>query len=149
MQVFILHFVTLLSLSYAWTGCMEVGVKLNSPNSWVDNIKTPDVEECFLRCRLTETCLAFSWFSNQHINSNLKGHCVLINEIGGHVQDEFATSGRLHDCPVTIQPPIVVPNYWTGKPGVQWSEEEALIVKAKLYMVLNSGGTVINEYFSD
>ena len=146
MLLFIFHFVTLFCLSHAWKGCMEVGVKLNSPNSWIDASKTSNAEECFLWCRLTETCLAFTWFSNQHTNSNLRGHCVLINEIGGHVQNEFATSGRLQDCPVTIQPPIVIPNYWTGEPGEQWTEEEALIVKAKLYMVLNSGGTVTNEY---
>ena len=37
---------------------------------------------------------------------------------------------------------------WTGKRGAPWSQEEILMVKAKLVQVFLSSGSVYNEYLS-
>ena len=37
---------------------------------------------------------------------------------------------------------------WTGKGGAPWSQEEILMVKAKLVQVFLSSGSVYNEYLS-
>ena len=124
---------------------MVPGIKLTSPHLWLDNIKTTGVEECYYRCRGTQGCVAFTWFTFQH---NQKAHCVLMDKIGGHKEDEFAISGRIDDCPLPVEPPTVSPNYWTGEPGQDWTMEEALIVKAKLYMLFTAPGTVLNEYMA-
>ena len=124
---------------------MVPGIKLTSPHPWLDNIKTTGVEECYYRCRGTQHCVAFTWFTFQH---NQKAHCVLMDKIGDHKEDEFAISGRVDDCPLPVEPPTVSPNYWTGEPGEDWTMEEALIVKAKLYMLFTAAGTVINEYMT-
>ena len=123
---------------------METG-DLSSSESLLEDSKTADAEQCFHRCQGTKVCKGFTWFKVDHPVTSQRGHCHLVSSLKDHINNDFAVSGILENCFATIEPLYAQPNYWTGQPGDSWTEEEALIVKAKLYMLMMTSGSVVNE----
>ena len=72
----------------------------------------------------------------------------MIDLIGGRKEDKFAISGHMQDCPLPADLPATSGNYWTGEPGQDWTLEEALIMKAKMFKVFSDGYNVENEYLN-